>query len=408
MSDPEAGDEAVLPVVHQDQKWLHDYLVQATGRPANFHIQSRTFPQAVKSYAMAPKHMARIGRRKERWAAEAEAHGHVETAHGLYMEAVGAYHHAEHTIHRDTPQKRSYYERMVACFDKVIQYNPTEIERFEVPWEGSSIQCLFHALPGRPKAPTILQMSGMDTAKETTVDPLDSPYHRRGMHHVVMDGPGMGMGLLRGLFLEADNYERAASAVIDHLATRPEVDMDRFGLVGGSPGAYFATRTAAYDSRVKVLATTSGLHAAVKPVFDSVSPRFKWQFMFMTGTKSEEELAQVLEKVTCRGLGQSIQCPTLMIISEYDEFTDLNEAFGVFAELVGPKEFWLLEDEGHHVVHPNGFAQGDHHNSILDWIRDVFQGSLQPDHAKVIRIASSGFGPYEKASQPPSGDDFWY
>ena len=45
-----------------DQKWLHDYLVNVTGRPTNFEVPGRAFPASVKSYAMAPKHMARQAR----------------------------------------------------------------------------------------------------------------------------------------------------------------------------------------------------------------------------------------------------------------------------------------------------------------------------------------------------------
>ena len=31
-----------------DQKWLHDYLVNVTGRPTNFDVAGRAFPASVK------------------------------------------------------------------------------------------------------------------------------------------------------------------------------------------------------------------------------------------------------------------------------------------------------------------------------------------------------------------------
>jgi len=392
-----------------DQKWLHDYLVNVTGRPTNFDVAGRAFPASVKSYAMAPKHMARQARRKEQLAAEAEAHGHVETAHELYWDALRDFHQAQHSIHRDTPQKRHYYERLVACYDKVIQHNPHEIRRVEIPWDGNSVQCIYHPIPGKPKAPAVLCLSGIDVAKELYVEPLDNPFHRRGFHVIVMDGPGMGIGRLRGMTLRADNYELAARPVLDFLLAQPEVDPDGLAVLGAMPGAYWATRIAASDDRVRALATNGGLYAATKPIFeDLVSPRFKWHVMYMMGIDDEEEFFRAVGDLTPVGLGPAIRCPALMVINEYDEFIDLEQACAHFDSLAGAKEMWLLEDEGHRGASPAGFAGNSQIHSMLDWLRDTLKNGRALDYTRVVRIGRNAPGPYGKASAYPFGEDFWY
>lgn len=388
------------------QKWVHDYLVMKAGRPTLFDHEERRYPASVKSYAMVPKHLARLARRKEQWAAEAEAHGHVETAHELYWAAVDDWHQAQHAIHRDTPQKRLYYERLSACYDKVIQHNPTPIERVEVPWEGSSIPCLYHPLPGKPKAPAVLFVPGMDMVKEVYPPPADNPFHRRGMHVLVMDGPGVGASRLRGLLARPDNYERAASAVLDHLLARPEVEAEQLGVLGVSMGSYWGTRVAAFDARVRAVATISACYGSKQPIFELASPRFKWQFMFMAGLEDEAAFDRMAEQMTCLGLGSRIRCPALMVVSEYDQLSYLDDSLALFEELGGPREFWLLEDESHAMARLAAFAGNDARHSMLDWLRDVLRRGLPPDHARFVRLARGGRGPYEGPSGYPPGLEF--
>ena len=388
------------------QKWIHDYLVMSAGRPTLFDHAERRYPGSVKSYAMVPKHMARIARRKQEWAEDAEAHGHHATACEVYWSAIDDYHQAQHAIHRDSRQKRLYYDRLLACFAKVVQYAPTPVERVEVPWEDSSIPCLYHPLPGKPKAPTVLFVPGMDMIKEVYPPPLANPFHRRGMHVLVMDGPGVGEARLRGLVARPDNYERAASAVIDALLARPEVDADRLAVMGVSMGSYWATRVAAHDSRVKAVATISACYGSKEPIFELASPRFKWQFMYMAGIDDEREFDRLAAAMTTLGLGPSIRCPALMGVAEYDQLSYLDDSLALFDELGGPREFWLFEDESHSMASLAGFAGNDARHSMLDWINDVFERGLPADHAKLVRIPRGGRGPYGPAAAYPLGDEF--
>ena len=80
----------------------------------------------------------------------------------------------------------------------------------------------------------------------------------RGFNVLVIDGPGQGISNIRGLKIKGDNYERAASACIDWLLQRPEVDPERLGSIGFSFGTYMNLRVFALDKRLKA---ASGLAA---------------------------------------------------------------------------------------------------------------------------------------------------
>jgi dienelactone hydrolase len=100
----------------------------------------------------------------------------------------------------------------------------------------------------------------MDMTKELYPDPSENHFVERGMNILCMDGPGQGESNLRKTRVTADNYERAASAVVSYLSNRPEVDPDRKGVVGISMGSYWGCRLATMDSRVKALATGAACH----------------------------------------------------------------------------------------------------------------------------------------------------
>ena len=72
----------------------------------------------------------------------------------------------------------------------------------------------------------VIAIPGCDVTKEFYPDPAVVHAHQRGMHLLVMDGPGQGASNLRNVKLTHDNYQRALMAVVDYLQTRDEIDGD--------------------------------------------------------------------------------------------------------------------------------------------------------------------------------------
>ena len=85
-------------------------------------------------------------------------------------------------------------------------------------------------------------MPGCDTTCESSPDPTDNLVHKLGMHVFSFDGPGLGQSNMRGIRLAGDNFERAASAALDVLVQRPEIDPSKIVTYGGGMGSYWAMR----------------------------------------------------------------------------------------------------------------------------------------------------------------------
>ena len=68
--------------------------------------------------------------------------------------------------------------------------------------------------------------------------------HYRGMHMLVIDGPGQGTSNLRNIKLTPDNYERAVLAIAEYMAKREE-DEDQIVVYALSMGTHWGFEVAA-------------------------------------------------------------------------------------------------------------------------------------------------------------------
>jgi len=382
-----------------DMQWIFDWIVKETGRVQNLAYDERDVPPEVKSYHMIPKHMGKQGIHREAIARQAEKAGHRDTALDSYWRAVNSYAYAQHCVYYDDhPEKLRWYQRLRECYDRVIALSDYPMELVEVPWEGKDLQCVLHLTPSRRNAPTILFIPGMDMTKERFPDSRINPAVSRGMNLMVMDGPGQGMSNMRKIRVTHDNYERAASAVIDYLVTRPEVDPDRIAVCGASMGSFWGIRVAAYDSRIRALATAGSCLGGKTAIFEQASPRFKRVFMYMAGVHEEDQFdREVAAYMTTAGCGTKVTCPTLIVQGEYDPLSPLENAEELFEELQVPKEMWVLEDDFHGLRGIRGFGGSDVYPLMMDWVKDVLEKGLPVGHSRVKWVGlKTGAGPYDE------------
>lgn len=391
-----------------NQQWMLDYLVMATGKTMLFDHKERWYPDDVRSYRMMPKHMARQARHKEEIARAADAAEHYRTASQLYFSAILDYHQAQHAIFQDdNPQKLRYYQALASCYDRSIDLADYPVEKVDIPWEGQVISCLFHLLPDRRKAPTVLFIPGMDMIKELYPRVVENVFLGRGLHCLSMDGPGQGVSNIRKLRVTDDNYEKAARAVISYLATRPEVDATKIGVCGVSMGSHWGVRTAALDPRVAAVATASSCYGSKLPIFEMASPRFKQVFMYMSGIHDEARFDEMAGRMTCLGYGGKIQCPSLMVVGEYDQLCFLDDSLALHDELAGPAELWLLEDEPHNIYALEGLGGVDAMPFMADWLKDALNGKITGK--RIVWVAKDhGKGPYSEASPTLTEEQLYF
>ncbi|MFQ5879852.1 MAG: alpha/beta hydrolase family protein [Dehalococcoidia bacterium] len=380
-----------------NQQWILDWVVKQTGRVINFEYDERDVPAYVKSYAQIPKAVGKVGKHRQEIAAAAEKAGHTRTALLGYFLAVRAYHTAQHTFFEDDNRlKIHYHSKLLECY--VIRCADYPIERVEVPWEGVNIQCNLHLLPDRRRAPCVVFVPGMDMVKEQMPEPANNVFLQRGMHCITMDGPGQGMSNIRKIRVRDDNYERAASAVVDYLQTRPEVDPERIAVMGVSMGSFWGTRIAAYDQRLKAAAVAMSCFGDKTAIFEQSSPRFKQIFMYMAGMDDEEEFDRMAARMTTVGYASKVTCPYLIVTGEYDPLSPLEDVEEAFGEAAGPKEIWVLENDFHVNREPDNLGNVSNFNFMADWLAEALAGKFGPGHQRYVYVPQhTGIGPYVQA-----------
>lgn len=322
--------------------------------------------------------------RKARWA---EERGFKGAARDFYARAMLLYGRAQYGFYGDDPRKRAFHQKLVHCFNKVADYDPTPFERVELPFEGKKLYAIF-ALPGGDGPhPCVILGPGMDMFKEDWVAAMKRYFLPRGFACLSIDGPGQGESLLNGLKCTLDNYERAGSTFIDYLCTREEVDKDRIVLFGVSMGSYWGSRIAAHDERLKACATCMGCYGTMHVIFNVAQPNFKLNFMYMAGYEDEEKFdREVLAHMFLGDLVKKIKCPYLMAHGEFDELTPLDDAIATYERAAPPKEMWVYGNE----YHPMGGVGSDFLSQGADWLLSMLEGNFTPDMDRRFFIEKDG------------------
>jgi hypothetical protein len=103
---------------------------------------------------------------------------------------------------------------------------PLEVVHF--PFEGEQIIGYLHLPRGAAgTAPTIMAVNGLDCRKEDSTETFSAilPF---GIGYIAVDGPGAGQSPIKA----GPTSECMLVAVLDYLATRPEVDKTSIAIRG--------------------------------------------------------------------------------------------------------------------------------------------------------------------------------
>ena len=377
------------------QQWIFDYIVQETGRVFHWDEPDRQVPASVKSHAQISKHLGRMGQRFERVAAEEEAAGHYSTAFELYYRASSTFAAAQHPVLETNDEKRYLHGRCIANYEKVIEYSPHKIERLEIPFEGVELQCNFHLMPDEPKAPLVIFIPGCDMTKEIYPDPRIMQAHYRGMHMLVIDGPGQGTSNLRNIKLTPDNYEHAVLTIAEHMAKRAEVDEDQIVVYALSMGTHWGFEVAASGHPlIKAVAGPWASFLDKYYILDTFSPRYKQLFGYLMGASNEEELDKWVSKMTVEGREADIKCPVLMTVGEYDSRSPVELVYDFYNKIEAPKELWVYEDT-YHQARMFGADQERHDQHMMchDWLADALNGNYSAGYERKVYLRTGGGGP---------------
>ena len=384
----------------QEQRWLLDQVIQARGldwdqgrtnkilRNCGSSVASelREIGRRVQKFTDIPREFCRAAQRREELALAAEKAGHEVEAREHYYVAATFYGNAQWAIYEDeNPKRIAWGKRKRGCYDKFIQFAGRPIERVELPFEGKSLSALLH-LPPRmkagDKAPCILYIPGMDGVKED--NPIyGDPFLERGVAVLSIDGPGQGESRARGVKCTASNYEQAGKGACDYLSKRPEIDANRLAIMGSSMGSYWGPRVAAAEPRFKACAVSG---VCVEPgqytIFNTASPTFKLNYMYMAGYDDEEAFDEFAKTLTLKEVASKITCPYLIVAGEDDELCPIQFVYELMEEIRAPKVLVVYEGEKHSIRNQRA------RTIIVDWLKDRLDG--KPFKSEKIYVEMSG------------------
>jgi dipeptidyl aminopeptidase/acylaminoacyl peptidase len=390
MANPRDARPGQPHLIRDNQQWVFDYVLQDSGRTYHWWTgEGRTLPESVRSHAMVSKHLGRLGLAKEADAQSKNDAGDERAALELYWSATRDLIKAQHHIFELSAEKHFLYDSMERCYEKVRELCPYTIERIEIPFEGEVVAGYLHVCPDVDRAPLLFYMPGCDTTCESSPDPTNNLVHQRGMHVFSFDGPGLGQSNMRGIKLTGDNFERAASAALDVLVERSEVDEEKVVTYGGGAGSYWAMRLIATDHRLKAAATKSS-YSDKYFIMNEDSPRYKRLFGFLTGSTTESELDEVMAEMNLDDHMGLIECPTLMLTGEYDHRDPIAEVYRLFDKITAPKELWVFADQFHQLRFAGGV---DVYSAMLDWLVDRLEGKEMTRSGEVIYLEPDADGP---------------
>jgi 2,6-dihydroxypseudooxynicotine hydrolase len=158
-----------------------------------------------------------------------------------------------------------------------------------------------------------------------------------------MDGPGQGES---GYDLPIrPDYDVAVTAVLDAIAGRTDVDLERVGLLGVSLGGYYAPRVLAFEPRVKAGVGLSGPYR-FSDIWDDVPPQTRETFVAKSFASSDEEGRAKAAELDLGGVAERIRQPYLAITGKLDRLIPWEQSERAARE--APNGIFLLHEDGNH------------------------------------------------------------
>ncbi len=134
-------------------------------------------------------------------------------------------------------------------------------------------------------APAVIMVPGLDSTKEE-LQATAEYFLARGLATLAIDGPGQGEAEYE-LPIEP-RYEKVATAAVDYLRGRDDIDAGRIGLFGVSLGGYYAARAAAYEPRLRAVVALAGPYR-LDLDWDELPPQTRATFQARSGAKTADE-----------------------------------------------------------------------------------------------------------------------
>ena len=348
----------------RDQRWLLDAVVKLIGPEfdqSRLHYYSAPMSPDHRGPVMGltalvhrwedlAREFSRLARRYEVQARASQAEGHDVTASDGFFSASVMYGAAQWPIFENTELNHALERKKTECFLEYAKHADHHVEAVEIPYGAKTLAGWFHLPPGYTggKLPCLVMVSGMDAFKELQINASADRFLRRGFACLMLDGPGQGTSLTRGIWYDPDRYGEVGTAAWEAMAARPEVDAARIMAWGLSFGSFWATQMAAAEPRFAACAVMyTCFQPKSWPLFEMASPSFKQRFMYMTGVAEEAAFDAVMAKMDVSVLSATLTMPIFVMAGEDDSLSDFACTVEHLNAVPGPKTLVVFAGEEH-------------------------------------------------------------
>lgn len=316
-------------------------------------------------------------------ASEDEANGWLLSASRKYQRAVAYYIVCERMQDRDYEPRQQAYRRMLELRDKMIVTGGLNCEVVCFPFEGKTLSGLFVNAEGVDgPAPCMIHCNGLDSVKEMLyLCETAQEMSRRGIASLLIDQPGVGEALRLEHLTALYDSERWASAAVDYLETRTEVDPQKIGIVGISLGGYYAPRATAFEPRIALCVSWGGNHdwgevqrRRQRREGDHPVPHYWNHVLWVWGQADVDSFMEYAENVCLDGVIEKIRVPYLITHGAGDRQIPLEFAHKSYDQAVNSphRELRIFTDREGGVEHVAADNMEPSRSFICDWVAREF------------------------------------
>jgi pimeloyl-ACP methyl ester carboxylesterase len=322
-----------------------------------------------------------LGDRLVGLAEEDLAAGHTLSASTKYLRAANAYITGERMQRVGYAPRVEAYAKMKAAFGAFLDWGQETAEWVEIPYQGTSFPAVLYRSPLAPSAaPVVVQLNGLDSTKEQMWgSPLRTELGKRGYSVLMVDHPGTGEALrLRGL-TAIPEAEKWASACVDWLETRRDIDASRIGVAGWSLGGYFAPRAAAFEKRFKACVAWGANYnwgelqkRRADREGENPVPHYWEHVQWVWGQPDFESFMEFAPRVSLVGVVELIDIPFLVTHGSGDRQIPIEYAYAQYEAAVNSpsRDLHIFTPREGGIEHVGGDNMLPAASLIADWISE--------------------------------------
>lgn len=286
---------------------------------------------------------------------------------GVHLSQAAVYFHFGKFVYVDYPEKmKSLHEMAVKSLNDALPFLNPPGERVEIQYKGFAMPGILRKPVEAINPPLVIMISGLDSTKEE-LRSTEALFLERGLATLAFDGPGQGESEYT-LPIEG-TWENVATAVIDYIETRSDLDVERIGVWGVSLGGYYAPRMASGEKRIKACAALAGPFNFGE-CWDGLPELTRRTFTFRAHKETQDEGRAIANTLSLADAGKNIKCPLLLIFGKLDRLIPSEQAIKV--QKITGGELLMLPDGNHGLMN----VAAKHRYKTADWMERQLKGNL--------------------------------